>query len=36
LALHAINKNKVPQQSALFEPLYVRPPEAEVKYRHQK
>jgi tRNA threonylcarbamoyladenosine biosynthesis protein TsaB len=36
LALQVINKDQVPQQSALFEPLYVRPPEAEVNYRPHK
>lgn len=36
LALQVIKRDQVPQQSALFEPLYVRPPEAEVNYRHKK
>ena len=36
LALQIINEDKVPQQSALIEPLYVRSPEAEVNYRAQK
>jgi tRNA threonylcarbamoyl adenosine modification protein YeaZ len=36
LALQIIKKDQVPQQSALFKPLYVRPPEAEVNYPPQK
>ena len=36
LSLQIIKKDQVPQQSALFAPLYVRPPEAEVNYRPQK
>jgi tRNA threonylcarbamoyladenosine biosynthesis protein TsaB len=36
LALQIIEKDQVPKQSALFEPLYVRSPEAEVNYRLKK
>ena len=36
LAFEIIKKDQVPKESALFEPIYVRPPEAEVNYRLKK